>query len=75
MIMVSPAPGKYALVGLGLDLTCQGWGHGVTKSIIGFYANIQKKSAEYVCSCFYFINMDKHYKFRYRHNPNIVCFI
>ena len=43
MIMVSPAPGKYASVGPCLSVTGLGRGHGVAQTFIHFYANMLKK--------------------------------
>ena len=45
MIMVSPAPGKYACVGPCLSVTGLGRGHGAAQTFIHFYANMLKKIA------------------------------
>ena len=42
MIMVSPAPGKYDLVGLCLGLKVQKGCHGETYDFVGLYANSGK---------------------------------
>ena len=52
MIMVSPAPGKYACVGPCLSVTGLGRGHGVAQTCIHFYANVLKKLLLFAFSYF-----------------------
>ena len=63
--MVSPAPGKYAWVGLFSSLMSQGWGHADIHNLFDFYANISKNILHFYVGIFYFTNAGSPYKFKH----------